>query len=115
MSVESVAAARFEKEARYAVGRALLKKFSKSGSGSSGRGIDENRAAQLAERGITGPELMDLLMGVAREASVNAQRELRLTQGALRSEAQRLAVESDSLSMHLFVQRMTPRGEVEAE
>lgn len=115
MSVESVAAARFEKEARYAVGRALLKKFSRSGSGSSGRGIDEGRAAQLAERGVTGPELMDLLMSVAREASVNAQQELRDQRWSLIHEAERLAVESDSLSMHLFVQRMRPGGDVEPE
>lgn len=103
-NVPRVASAEFERNARYAVGRALLDKFSKSGSGSSGRGIDENRATKLAERGMTGDELMELLMGVATHASEYAQSEASMLQWSIIREAERIAVASDSLALYQFIQ-----------
>lgn len=103
-NVPRVGSAEFERNARYAVGRALLEKFSKSGSGSSGRGIDEGRAEKLAERGMTGEELMELLMAVAMRASKHAQDESSMLQWSIIQEAERIAVASDSLALYKFIQ-----------
>lgn len=101
-----VGSKKFERGARWAVGSALLKFVRKRGSnsGSSGGGMDQDRANQIAERGMTGEELMELLADVSTEAYKEAMSAANSLQWSILAEAERVAVASDSLALYQFIQ-----------
>lgn len=88
---------------RTAAGAALLFHVSSSG-GSHGPGIDEARAEAVAKK-INGPELLALLENAAREGAEDADRRLSFGRARIIDEVRRLAEKSDSLALHLFIEK----------
>ena len=94
----------FEDEAKRAVGTALLFRVSRGG-GSHGHGMDERRANDLAAEHLDGDALYELLLDVARRAAADADREAAWARSRIIDEARKVAVRSDSLSLHRFVEK----------
>ncbi len=97
---------RLDGAAKHAVGESLLFRISTSG-GSSGDGIDEHRAADIAAEGINGEDLYELLIDVARRATEDAEREVYWMKQRLLEGAAAVAEKSDSLTMHRFVEELS--------
>lgn len=95
-----------EKAARHAVGGSLLFRISRTG-GNVGHGADERRAAKIATDGIGGEELYELLLDVARRAAEEVERNVHWVKQRMLQGASAVAENSDSLSLHRFVEQLT--------
>ncbi|WIE81252.1 hypothetical protein [Curtobacterium sp. MCSS17_016] len=99
-----------ERVARDAVGSSLLFRLS-PGGGSSGYGIDERRAADIAKGGIDGDALYELLLDVARRAADEVEREVVWAKRRMLEGASAVAEKSDSLTLHRFVGQLAAEVE----
>lgn len=94
---------RFDEVAVRAVGAALLFRESRNG-GSFGAGIDEARAARVADDRLDGLELYALLLDVANRAVERSESEARFFKADVVREVKKLAERTDSLTLHRFIE-----------
>lgn len=93
-----------ERTAAQSVAGSVLLWHTSRGGGSSGPGIDEQRAEKVAES-ITGADLLALLTRAAEEGAADRWNEAHFARWRMVDEVRRLAATTDSLSLHRFIER----------